>query len=669
MHSSALTQDEIEELTSWTTFTPREIEVLFDRFSELDIRSQGYLTFIELMRIPELHSNPLSNLIIREIEHIIDYNNISFPHFLEIMEIFSVRKDKKFRISFLFRVFDLNNDNKLCVHTLMKIGSLIDNNDFASVLKIYDIDNKGYLSYKDFTRFYITQHLDEAMAIDFSRNIPEKKTMNLIDETPDKIIDLNTAAYLLNVGKRRIYDITNVLEGLNLLQKSHVNNVRWTGEDIKTYYSLDAEDFDASCSEGLNSDVSCDMGNDAIAPDRHIETEILAADRTLDILYEEISKLSQSSRNTKNAYVTYNDLQSLDALDNKLVFAVKTPENIKIEFADNEALPAAEHAEDPAAMKEYIENFASISQNHVDTSDYDRFYDHCKVFIQSSSVDADKTYDSIYSALTVFSNKHLISIAFKLLSLVNSSKEVEASVVLKYLSNREVSSSVFQYLLTIRDRAPFKQAIIEHLYDPEYESASFFDLVSLPEYEHDLLCFLRLEAPGYLPKKLKTMINTRRFCDIGRYIVHFGHRDSYICFLVYELFVLYFQEMGAADCHIENVEVAVCGEDTFMSFKSKIHVESPSNFLFYFFDFMKERKALLERIRDDDVRGVEEVLSKYLASTHKFKISTRMRSLREYNGGGRPLLQHDSVSASLKESFDYLFGGTCYKNICDCIEI
>lgn len=161
-----------------------------------------------------------------------------------------------------------------------------------------------------------------------------KRFLKLIDDTPDKIIDLNTAAYLLNVGKRRIYDITNVLEGLNLLQKSHVNNVRWIGEDIKTYYSLDADDFDTSCSEGLNSDTSCDTGS-AVAPDRQIEAEILAADRTLDVLYEEISKLSQSNRNTKNAYVTYDDLQSLDVLNNKLVFAVKTPENIKIEFAES----------------------------------------------------------------------------------------------------------------------------------------------------------------------------------------------------------------------------------------------------------------------------------------------------------------------------------------------
>lgn len=179
VHSSALTHDEIEDLMSWTTFTAQEIEMLFDRFSELDVRSQGYLTFIELMRIPEFHSNPLSSLIMREVEHIVDYNNITFPHFLEIMEIFSAWKDKKFRIGFLFKVLDLNNNNRLCAHTLNKIGYLMNNSSFADVLKTYDVENKGYLTYKDFARFYITQDIDKSMRIDFSKNIPEKKTLNI----------------------------------------------------------------------------------------------------------------------------------------------------------------------------------------------------------------------------------------------------------------------------------------------------------------------------------------------------------------------------------------------------------------------------------------------------------------------------------------------------------
>lgn len=179
VYSSALTNDEIDDLKSWSTFTTREIEMLFDRFCELDVKSQGYLTYIELMRIPEFHSNPLSSLIIREIENMVDYNNISFPHFLEIMESFSLRTDKKFRIDFLFKVFDLNSENRLSAHTLTKIGHLLGNNDFASVLRAYDKENKGYLNYKDFTRFYVTQNIDEVMTVDFSKRIPEKKTLNV----------------------------------------------------------------------------------------------------------------------------------------------------------------------------------------------------------------------------------------------------------------------------------------------------------------------------------------------------------------------------------------------------------------------------------------------------------------------------------------------------------
>ena len=45
-------------------------------------------------------------------------------------------------------------------------------------------------------------------------------------------VDLNTAAAQLNVQKRRIYDITNVLEGIGLIEKTVKNKIRWKGDDI-----------------------------------------------------------------------------------------------------------------------------------------------------------------------------------------------------------------------------------------------------------------------------------------------------------------------------------------------------------------------------------------------------------------------------------------------------
>ena len=37
----------------------------------------------------------------------------------------------------------------------------------------------------------------------------------------------NCAAKQLKVQKRRIYDITNVLEGIRLIEKNSKNHVRW----------------------------------------------------------------------------------------------------------------------------------------------------------------------------------------------------------------------------------------------------------------------------------------------------------------------------------------------------------------------------------------------------------------------------------------------------------
>ena len=42
-----------------------------------------------------------------------------------------------------------------------------------------------------------------------------------------QVIDLNKASELLDVQKRRIYDITNVLEGINLIVKKSKNNIKW----------------------------------------------------------------------------------------------------------------------------------------------------------------------------------------------------------------------------------------------------------------------------------------------------------------------------------------------------------------------------------------------------------------------------------------------------------
>ena len=52
----------------------------------------------------------------------------------------------------------------------------------------------------------------------------------MLQEAEDGILDLKVAADTLNVRqKRRIYDITNVLEGIGLIEKRNKNCIKWKG--------------------------------------------------------------------------------------------------------------------------------------------------------------------------------------------------------------------------------------------------------------------------------------------------------------------------------------------------------------------------------------------------------------------------------------------------------
>ncbi|KAI8379193.1 E2F/DP family winged-helix DNA-binding domain-containing protein [Radiomyces spectabilis] len=66
---------------------------------------------------------------------------------------------------------------------------------------------------------------------DSSLGLLTKKFIALLRSSAHGNLDLNRAAALLKVQKRRIYDITNVLEGIQLIEKNSKNHVQWIGHD------------------------------------------------------------------------------------------------------------------------------------------------------------------------------------------------------------------------------------------------------------------------------------------------------------------------------------------------------------------------------------------------------------------------------------------------------
>lgn len=67
----------------------------------------------------------------------------------------------------------------------------------------------------------------EKSRYDTSLGLLTKKFIYLLRESKDGVLDLNWAAEVLDVQKRRIYDITNVLEGIQLIRKKAKNNIQW----------------------------------------------------------------------------------------------------------------------------------------------------------------------------------------------------------------------------------------------------------------------------------------------------------------------------------------------------------------------------------------------------------------------------------------------------------
>ena len=62
---------------------------------------------------------------------------------------------------------------------------------------------------------------------DNSLGLLTRRFTALVERSNTQLVDLNEAAELLGVRKRRIYDITNVLEGVGLIEKSSKNLILW----------------------------------------------------------------------------------------------------------------------------------------------------------------------------------------------------------------------------------------------------------------------------------------------------------------------------------------------------------------------------------------------------------------------------------------------------------
>ncbi|XP_031574336.1 transcription factor E2F3-like [Actinia tenebrosa] len=163
----------------------------------------------------------------------------------------------------------------------------------------------------------------EKTRYDTSLGILTKKFVGLIRASPDGVLDLNHAADVLSVQKRRIYDITNVLEGIGLIEKKSKNNIQWRGACL--HNSSQAE------ITPLIMDLHTDIA-DLEAKENQLDQFIANCRSELKFLTED--------RDTANyAYVTYRDIRDIKNFKDQTVIAIKAPPETRLEVPDpNESI-------------------------------------------------------------------------------------------------------------------------------------------------------------------------------------------------------------------------------------------------------------------------------------------------------------------------------------------
>ncbi|KAI3357993.1 hypothetical protein L3Q82_003018 [Scortum barcoo] len=75
--------------------------------------------------------------------------------------------------------------------------------------------------------------LFEKSRYDTSLGFLTRRFAELLRRSADGVLDLNLVAQELNAPKRRVYDVTNVLEGIQLIKKKSKNNIEWLIPSLK----------------------------------------------------------------------------------------------------------------------------------------------------------------------------------------------------------------------------------------------------------------------------------------------------------------------------------------------------------------------------------------------------------------------------------------------------
>ena len=147
---------------------------------------------------------------------------------------------------------------------------------------------------------------------DTSLGLLTKKFIDLLTTSPDGVVDLNECSQKLQVQKRRLYDITNVLEGIGMLEKKSKNQIQWSRGGNRPF--CDAAELDEK------------MRSLQLAERLRLKQKENQLNSLIVNLKEDFSK----QMDQKYAYVTCQDLNGVESFKDQLLITLRVPAESKL---------------------------------------------------------------------------------------------------------------------------------------------------------------------------------------------------------------------------------------------------------------------------------------------------------------------------------------------------
>jgi len=171
----SFTPEELSELQKGTTLTHAQILKLHKRFKKLDKDGNGEISNEEFHAIPQLAANPLLDRVLA----VFDTNgdkNVDFQEFVRALAIFSGDMDKREKLLFTFKMYDIDGDEKISNKDLFKTLQVMVGNNLTDVQlqqivdKTFiegDLDRDGYISFTEFEKIVTGSDYGDKLTLQF----------------------------------------------------------------------------------------------------------------------------------------------------------------------------------------------------------------------------------------------------------------------------------------------------------------------------------------------------------------------------------------------------------------------------------------------------------------------------------------------------------------------